>query len=239
MIQLHAALLTLIDLVGTDALGAQIRLVTDSQASAAAIHRMKGAPGMFDLVKNMYLIAHKVGARIVCTWESRSTEKMQLADLLSRSQDSGQLYTAPATFDVIRAKWGSPTVDVFAGPGKLEHVIPHKFYIEFPHHRGIGSNAFARSWHVPGPNGETPFAYVFPPSGHELQAIVALAEQRVDAILVLPHLRDLPIWLSAIKEHLPVAATMELKYQPGLIITGPRAPSWLRYKKISLKAFLI
>lgn len=40
---------------------------------------------------------------------------------------SGQLYAAPATFEMVPARGVSPTPDVFAGPGKIERVIPYSF----------------------------------------------------------------------------------------------------------------
>ncbi len=61
-----------------------INLVTDSKSAAADISGTKGAPGIFDKVKDMHTAAHAF-SRIEVTWESRSTANMMLADLFSRS----------------------------------------------------------------------------------------------------------------------------------------------------------
>ena len=90
-----------------------------------------------------------------------------------------------------------------------------------------------------GINGQEPLAYVFPPSDAELRAINVIAQQVVDAILVLPLFRDFPIWNAHARQRLRVEDEMQLQYHPGLYVTGSRAPGWPRNRKFALHAFFV
>lgn len=234
ILQLSAAALTVLRTMPEKVAGGTLLLVTDSQSAAAALSGMKGAPGIFEEVKKIHVAAHNAGVCVDVAWESRATEAMQLADLFSRKEDSSQIFTTYDTLRTIAARWGRPTLDVFAGAGRSEHVAS-LFYTEFPDSRSHGADAFSQTWRVKGMRGEESLAYVFPPSGNELRAINVIAH----AILVLPVFGDFPIWNAHAKRRLRVEDEMQLQYRPGLYVTGSRAPGWLRCRKFALHAFLV
>ena len=127
-----------------------IQYVTDNQAGAAAFLRMTGAPGMYEPIRQIYESAAAIDAEISVTWASRDTTEMQLADEFSRDEDASQMFVSHGTmvsacaalFDGA-ARW--PTIDVFAGAGLGEHVVP-QFFTEYPAAGSLGTDAFAYRW---------------------------------------------------------------------------------------------
>ena len=159
------------------------------------------------------------------------------------SSDSGLILVGHDTFMSVCTTFGStlPHLDVFAGPGRGEHVV-QQYFTELPDYRSLGADAFSRSWDVPRLDGREPLVWVFPPSGQELRAINAVAEQEINAILVLPKFSDAVIWSAHVERKLGVrvaAPVLELPYKPGLFFTGLRAPKWLETRKFGLMAYHI
>ena len=67
----------------------------------------------------------------------------------------------------------------------------------------------------------------------------ALAEQRVNAILVLPRFGSAAVWLSLVHRVLPVKRMIAMAYRPGLYWTGLRAPAWLSVRKNAMDFYLV
>ena len=66
-----------------------------------------------------------------------------------------------------------------------------------------------------------------------------LAEQRVNAVLILPRFGSAAVWLSLMHRVLPVKRMIAMAYRPGLYWTGLRAPEWLSVRKSAMDFYLV
>lgn len=91
------------------------------------------------------------------------------ADMLSRLEDSSEIFLLRAVFKRVCLReingviWGWPTLDVFAGDAKNQHVMS-RYYTLFQSPRALGANAMYQNWqHDACRRGLPGMLWVFPP----------------------------------------------------------------------------
>lgn len=128
-------------------------------------------------------------------WRRRDTEAIRRADALSRVEDASDYALSFSLTRELRARWGTPSGDAFAGPWAHSQKAP-LFFTASPCHVGCGFDATIRDWGVLGP-----LVWVFPPVWLLREAIGKILQHRCAAILLVaamgPHqwplVRRLPI----------------------------------------------
>lgn len=160
-------------------------------------------------------------------WLPRSHPVMQLADYMSKQEDTAAFIITRATLRHIRQRivagktvtWGSPTLDVFGGGAQDEHAAP-LYYTEICQPGSAGTNAFMHPWTRS--DKAYQLAWVFPPFGQVAQALRYLAgQQPCHAILILPEGQR--AW-SPLLQQLPIVDDMRLGHK-NVYRMGIRAPA--------------
>ena len=222
-----------------------IQWYTDSQAGAALLSAMKGDAQCLEEVKRVYAIAMELDLDLVWQWRPRTHELLVVADAYSKEEDTADINFLPAAASALQRrnlrhprsgsirKWGSPTLDVFAGPTGHEHVAD-AFYTKYHAPGSAGVNAWFQPWDTR--TGQRQLAWVFPPATDAARAIDRLLTQPCHAILILPD--GLHSWSWRMRQ-LPVVAEAALELadtQPG-----PRASLGMQQGqwKLRLRAWRI
>ena len=148
---------------------------------------------MFLLMSDCYINLQRPSwhdVQLVFIWQSRDAD----ADMLSRVEDSSEIFLSHAAFQhvcLLRTGgriWGCPTLDVFAGGARGQHVL-QRFYSLFYTPGAIGANAMYQCWQLDARRpGRAGLLWVFPPFPLIAAVINKLLVEQVDAILILPRL---------------------------------------------------
>jgi hypothetical protein len=125
--------------VGAHLKGDMLVYQGDNQAAIHCLRSMKGQGRILPVVKQVYELARLYDVHVDFQWLPRTSEVIQRADALSRVVDGSQIVLSTFCFqrvcqtrltpEVIARYpahgpiWGHPTLDVFAGPGDLEHEV--------------------------------------------------------------------------------------------------------------------
>ena len=98
--------------------------------------------------------------------------------------------------------WGTPSLDVFAGPLPAEHVT-EQFYTKYWCEQSRGADAFQHSWAVQHASRNYQMAWIFPPQDLITRTLMRLVRQPVHATVILP--AKTAVW-TALLLQLPIVA---------------------------------
>ena len=208
--------------------GAVVVYTGDCLPSIQSLQSMSSSiPEVFSEIKQLYTFAAEHDVHVDFDWEPRETETMKYADMLSRIEDSSELFLTRSAFRriVLRSfdggTWGMPTLDCFAGGARGQHKAD-RYYTAYYTVDTCGVNAMLQHWAVDAQvPGRHALLWVFPPFHLIGSVIHKLLQERVDAILIVP--KFIRHW-TAMLAHLPVVDVYELSYHVGLYTIGSRAP---------------
>lgn len=129
--------------------GLMIVYIGDNQGSIHCLNNMSGNAEIFLEVRQLYLDAAKHDVLLGVQWQTRTTEELNYADSLSRTQDASQISLRPKMFQAVckQPGWGYPTLDVFAGPLPEEHKAS-QYLTRFACAKSRGVNALVQRWDV-------------------------------------------------------------------------------------------
>ena len=139
----------------------------------------------------MHELACEHGTQLSFVWQPRTAPALQLADALSKRQDTGD-WRLSRVFarQQIFAATGRPDIDCFASERARQDC--RWYFSAVWDGRCAAVDALAQDWRawpekvagaVPG---RVPLCFVFPPQEHLLSAVSKVLEQRAEAVLVLP-----------------------------------------------------
>ena len=133
-----------------------------------------------------------------------------------------------------RLPWGSPSLDVFAGPLPGEHVTS-QYYTKHWCPGSMGADAFLYSWDVCHPGTGYQMAWIYPPAELITRTLQRLQDQPIHATLILPD--KVALW-TPLLHSLPIVARHIIA--PGRIHLGAGAPpEWETAKPGRLLAFRV
>ena len=186
---------------------------------------------VFPEVLALYQFAAAHGVHLDFIWESRESVSLQHADMLSRLEDSSEVFLSHATFKRVcmhvseGSRWGFPTLDVFAGHASQQHVVS-RYYTQYHAPQALAVNAMYQCWKQDARlHGKPGMVWVFPPFPLIGAVINKLLFEEVDAIFIVP--RFMRYWAAMLKQ-LPIKAVQELSYHASLYSIGSRAPSHMQ-----------
>jgi hypothetical protein len=182
------ALIWSIRALGTRLAGESVLLLCDNSATVAYTRRGRGRVGLLrSLTRELFRIVGELGVRhlaaahlagklnTVADWESR------------RPRDRNDWKLAPALFRRAAARWGMPTVDLFASTANTQ--LP-KFYSLGLDPHAAGVDCFRHPW------GGGGLAYANPPFVASVIArlLAKVIREKARVVLVLPQWPTAPWW---------------------------------------------
>ena len=181
--------------LGSDIVGGKVIVYTgDCLPAIQSLPKMKGTVDVFPEVRQLYRFVAAYDVHLDYIWESRESDLMLHADMLSRLEDSSEIFLLRVVFKRVCLReingviWGWPTLDVFAGDAKNQHVMS-RYYILFHSPRALGANAMYQNWqHDACRHGLPGMLWVFPPFPLVGAVVNKLLFEQVDTILILPKL---------------------------------------------------
>ena len=223
---------TVVSSLGHDAVCGKVIVYTgDRMPAIQDLKKMKGSINVFLEVKQLFLFAASHDLQLDFIWESRESDALLHADMLSRVEDSSEIFLSRAAFKQVCMqlshghRWGFPTLDVFAGGAKGQHQVS-RYYSLFHTSGAIAANAMYQDWKRDAcSRGKPGMLWVFPPFPLAGAVINKLMFAKVDAILILP--RFMRFW-AAMLQQMPVFAEYELPYYSKLYTIGSRAPKYMQ-----------
>ena len=209
--------------------GARLQYATDSQPAMVDLMRMKGNENTFPLVREVRLLAARMGADLDVIWRPREHKLQQQADDDSKVVDKGDWSLHPEVFQLVctHPVLGGRmiTVDLFASP--TNSVAPTFFSLFWgPGCKGV--DAFAQSWASTVGRAHNGLAFVNGPFNQMDAILRKLLVERVDAIVISP---DWPRPWAALWAQLPVRARMRLPHREDLFVPGSLVPANQRRPK--------
>ena len=137
-----------------------------------------------------FAAAHDVHLDFV--WESRESSALLHADMLSRLEDSSEVFLSHAAFKRVcmhvsgGVRWGFPTLDAFTGHASQQHVVS-RYYTLYHAPQALAVNAMYQCWKQDARlHGKPGMVWVFPPFPLIGAVINKLLFENVDAILIVP-----------------------------------------------------
>lgn len=225
---------------------ARVQYLTDSMSAKHAANGQKGNRALQQLVRDIWLLCHRLDLQLEVEWRPRGEELQQLADALSKVQDGSQwalnqqVYTSEVLALLHRACPGVVdfTVDLFADPSNAKvAAFFSRFYA--PGTSGVlGVNAFAHPWAWRRRAGGPPqrhMCYCNPPFDKMMEVVGKIIRERADVLLVFPAwprpyhclLRRMQTagWAAQQGLHAPpVREVVQLPNRTDLFEAGPRVP---------------
>ena len=205
----------------------RLQYATDSQPTMEDLMRMKGNANTFPIVREVRLLAARLGSDLEVIWRPREHELARRADDISKTLDKADWSLHPA---VLRLVLGHPVVsgrslsmDLFASP--TNSVVPAAYYSLYMGPGCKGLDAFSQSWQQ---RADTELAYINGPFTKMDQILRKILEERVNAIVIAP------VWprpWTALLNQLPVKARMELPHREDLFLPGSLVPAAQRRPK--------
>ena len=203
--------------------GTRLQYATDSQPAMVDLMRMKGNVNTFPVVREVRLLAARLGADLEVIWRPREHELQQKADDDSKVEDKGDWSLHPEVFQLVSTHpvlaGRAITIDLFASPTNA--VVPEYCSLFWgPGCKGV--DAFSRSWSQAG------LAYINGPFNRMDSILRKVLQDRVDAIIIAP---DWPRPWAALWVKLPVRAKMRLPHREDLFLPGSLVPASQRHPK--------
>ncbi len=223
---------TVVSRLGPEFVAGKVIVYTgDCMPAIQDLQKMKGTVNVFPEVKRLFLFAAVHDIDLEFIWESRESDALLHADTLSRVEDSSEIFLSKSAFRHIcmlsskGVRWGFPTLDVFAGGAKDQHLVS-KFYSLYFTPKALAASAMFQNWAKDAcSHGRSGMLWVFPPF-HLIGAVInKLLVEQTNAIVILP--RFLRFW-TAMLEQLPVFAIHELSYYSKLYTIGSGAPKYMQ-----------
>ena len=215
---------TLVSQVGHHQVTGKVIVYTgDCMPALQDLQKMKGTVNVVPQVKQLFLFAaaHDTGLEFI--WQPRESDALLHADMLSRVQDSSEIFLSKAAFKHVcmqssrGVRWGFPTLDVFAGGAHSQHQVS-RFYSLFCTPKALAANAMLQ-------NNRKGTLWVFPPFPLIGAVINKLLAEQVNAVVLLPSF--LRFWTAMIRQ-LPVFGVHALAYYHKLFTIGSRAPNYMQ-----------
>ena len=204
--------------------------------SIDCLRKMQGKGAILDAVRELYQTATQHDVHLEFIWQPRASAEISYADTLSRIIDTSDFALSHKEFYKLCKQWGFPTGDVYAGAAKDFHKAAKYFTMAYTP-KTWGVDALLQDWHRLGNSEGRVLLWVFPPFQLIGNTINKLAQQRLDAILILP---AWVCWwtplLSTLGSSRP--AMQELHYHRSMYVLGSRLPLGMRVW-YSLRAYRV
>ena len=140
--------------LGSDIVGDRVIVYTgDCLPAMQSLQEMKGTVDVFPEVRQLYHFVAAYHVHLDFIWQARGSDLMLHADMLSRLEDSSEIFLLRTVFQRVCLRevngviWGWPTLDAFAGDDKNQHVMSRYYTSAWPawHALGVSTTSFDRS----------------------------------------------------------------------------------------------
>ena len=216
--------------------GSTLVYTGDNMGSIDCLRKMQGKGAILDAVRELHQIAAQHDVHLEFIWQPRTSAEINYADSLSRTIDTSHYALSHAEFHKLCKQWGFPTGDVYAGAAKDFHKAAKYFTMAYTP-KTLGVNALLQDWHKLGNSHGRVLLWVFPPFQLIGDTLKKLAQQRLDAILILP---AWVCWWTPIVSTLGSSkpSMQRLNYHSSMYVLGSRLPPGMRVW-YSLKAYRV
>ena len=216
--------------------GSTLVYTGDNMGSIDCLRKMQGKGAILDAVRELHQIAAQHDVHLEFIWQPRTSAEINYADSLSRTIDTSDYALSHAEFHKLCKQWGFPTGDVYAGAAKDFHKAAKYFTMAYTP-KTLGVNALLQDWHKLGNSHGRVLLWVFPPFQLIGDTLKKLAQQRLDAILILP---AWVCWWTPIVSTLGSSkpSMQRLNYHSSMYVLGSRLPPGMRVW-YSLKAYRV
>lgn len=212
--------------------GAELVVYCDNMGAVSNFNSMNGKPATLAEIRQTLELTWSHDLLVRAQWLSRETDLIRKADELSRVEDPGEFALARDLYQrVCRHRsegvgaWGFPTGDCFAGTSPEFHQVG-RYLTRYPAPGGLGADGLFCPWSLLDPPAPaTPLLWVFPPRHLAKAAMAKIAEERRNAILLVP---NMPKKWRVRLTHLPVVDELQLRPQKGMFVIGSRFPEKLK-----------
>ena len=206
--------------------GSTLVYTGDNMGSIDCLRKTQGKDAILDAVRELYQTAAQHDVHLEFLWQPRASAEIDLADSLSRTIDTSDYALSHKEFHKLCKQWDFPMGDVYAGAAKDFHKASRYFTMAYTP-RTLGVNALLQDWNRLGNSQGRVLLWVFPPFQLIGDTIRKLAQQRLDAILILP---AWVCWLTPMLSTLgsSTPAVQRLNYHNSMYILGSRLPRGMR-----------
>ena len=206
--------------------GSTLVYTGDNMGAIDCLNKMQGKDAILDAVRELYQTATQYDVHLEFIWQPRTTAEIEHADSLSRTQDTSDFALCHQDFYRLCKQWGFPTGDVYAGAAKAFHKASRYFTMAYTPNT-LGVNALLQDWSQLGNSQGKVLLWVFPPFHLIGDTIKKLAQQRLDAILILP---AWVCWWTPVVSTLgsSKSAVQRLNYHKSMYVLGSRLPPGMR-----------